>query len=220
MQGHRQRLRERFLKAKPGTLQDYEILELLLCTIIPRRDVKPLAKDLLKQCGSLGGVINLPPSKLLYISGVGESVVAFFKLLKETANALSKEQIMDKPILSSTSKILEYIRISIGYKTTEHLLALYLNARKHLIAEETHDYGTVNGVGVYPRELLKAAIYHDASYVILAHNHPSGATKPSQADITLTSVIQKTLQAAEIVLADHIIISPSSSFSFCAHNMI
>lgn len=218
--GHRERLKTKFLNNKAESFYDYEMLELLLFHAIPRKDVRPLAKILLKEFGNMSNVINANPLKLSQIPGVGPSVMGLFKLIKEIVFMVNKEQIVDQPFLDSAPKMMEYLRTKIGYQTTEYFVALYLNHRKKLIAEEINEYGTISGISMYPREILKSAIFHDASSVIVAHNHPSGYTRPSKTDVEMTLSLQNTLKTAGINLVDHIVVSKFSNFSFKINNMI
>ncbi|MCH9753989.1 MAG: DNA repair protein RadC [Alphaproteobacteria bacterium] len=218
--GHRDRAKEKLLKSKASSLSDYELVELVLFYSIPRKDVKPLAKKLIKQFGNVGNVVNAPIQKLDQIPGVGKSTIVLLKLLQSIIREVSKEQITDKPVINSWDQLIIYLRANIGYKTTENFHTLFLNSKNILIEDETHDHGTVNSIGVYPRELVKSALYHDASSVILVHNHPSGITKPSKADISLTDEILKALDAVGITLIDHVIISKNSYFSFKANKLL
>lgn len=212
--GHRLRVKNKFLKTKPGILQDYEILELLLFYSIPRKDVKPLAKTLLKQFGNLGNLINCPTPKLAKITGTGQTTIILLKLIKEILFIINKEQIVKKPILNSWEKLISYLRANIGYSSTENMKVLYLNTKNILLGEELYDLGTINRICIYPREILKAALYFEANGVILVHNHPSGITTPSKQDINFTTAIKNTLQVLDITLIDHVIISANSEFSF------
>ncbi|NRA73250.1 MAG: DNA repair protein RadC [Rickettsiales bacterium] len=217
--GHRLRAKNKFLKTKPGVLQDYEVLELLLFYSIPRKDVKALAKSLLKQFGNLGNLINCPTSKLTKMPGIGQTTITLIKLIKEILFITNKEQIIKKPILSSWEKLILYLRTNIGYSPTENMKVLYLNAKNILLGEELYDLGTVNRICIYPREILKAALYFEATGIILVHNHPSGITRPSKQDIDFTINIKDTLRVLDITLIDHVIISANSEFSFKSNSL-
>lgn len=218
--GHRKRLKDKLVRSNLGNLHDCEILELILFNSIPRKDVKPLAKLLLKKFGNLGKVINASPVSLMQINGIGESTIVLFKIFQESIYRITKEQILKKPIINSWEKLLEYLRSSIGYSGTENLYTLYLNNKNILITDEIHCHGTVSSISIYPREIVKAALYYDASSVILVHNHPSGVTTPSQLDKELTRSTQEALKTINVKLLDHVIISSSSYFSFKTHNLL
>jgi DNA repair protein RadC len=218
--GHRLRLKNKFFKTSADSLYEYEILELLLFYSIPRIDVKPLAKLLLHKFGNLANLFNAHPSKLSEIPGIGQNTIIFFKLIKETLLLTNKEQIIKKPILNSWEKLILYLRANIGYDSVETLKALYLNSKNILLGEAVYDSGTVNKICVYPREILKSALYYEATSVLLVHNHPSGMTKASKTDIDVTLAIQKALKTLDIILIDHVIVSPNNEFSFKANALL
>lgn len=217
--GHRQRLKQQLLRSNIGVFHDYEILEALLFYSIPRKDVKPLAKSLLKKYHNIGSLINLSSMELKK-NNLSESTIVLFKLLKEVTNEINKEKVMKKPVINSWSLLIDYIRSNIGYDNTECLNILYLNHKNILIVDETEKHGTINSVSIYPREILKKAVLHNASSIVVVHNHPSGITDPSKSDIQLTLDLQKILEPLKITLIDHIIISSSSYFSFKKHEII
>ncbi len=181
--GHRQRIREKLLSSKPDLVPDYEILEILLCMALPRRDTKVLAKELIAKYGSFAKVISAEHTSLLEITGVGQSVLACFQLVKEGATRLIKDEIINKPVISSWKSLLNYCRSLMGHIKKEVFLVLYLNNQNELIGEDLQDYGTVDQINIYPREIVKRALFFNASAIILVHNHPSGSTKASKADI-------------------------------------
>ena len=219
-EGHRARLKARLIQSNLGSVADYEILELIICLAIPRKDVKTLAKILINKFGSLGKVLNADPSLLTQISGVGPAVISTFRLFRETIASVTKEQITNGNILSSWDKMIEYVRSTMGYNATEQLRTLFLSNKNMLLADELQDYGTISSISIYPREIVKKAIYHSASAVILVHNHPSGSTKPSKADLELTEVTVRALGTIDVKLLDHIIIGSSSHYSFKGNHLI
>ena len=214
--GHRARLKDKLLKSDEN-LPDYEILELLLFNAIPRKDVKPLAKSLLHKYQTIGKIINLPLTEL---SSLPKAIHVLFKLMQATIARVNKEQIIANPVINNWNSLLTYIRTNIGYKNTECLKILFLNHKNILITEETIEYGTINSVAIYPREILKKAIFHNASSIVLAHNHPSGITTPSASDISMTQQVKEVLAPLNISLVDHIIISSNSHYSFKQNNLI
>jgi DNA repair protein RadC len=218
--GHRQRLRERFLKAKKGTTPDYEILEILLFASHPRGDVKPLAKDLIAKYGSLAKVLNAETEDLLRIKGMNESSVAQMRAVQEAAERLLKGDTEDKPILQSWKALLDYCRASMGHLTAEQFRILFLNHKNMLIADELQEAGTIDQTPVYPREVVKRALQLNASSIILVHNHPSGDTTPSKADIALTKQIQQAAATINVNLHDHLVVSAKGHFSFKTNGLI
>jgi DNA repair protein RadC len=218
--GHRARLKERILKATQGNIADYELLESILHLSIPRRDTKPLAKELIAYYGSFGKVIYASEDSLSQFKGIGNSTLAVFRIIQESVSRLTKEEIINKPIISCWKSLLDYCRSTMGHSSNEQFRVLYLDNNNALIADELQDNGTVNHVAVYPREIAKAALNHGAVAMILVHNHPSGNTKPSNADIELTKHIAQTANLLGISVHDHIIISSSSHYSFKAHGLL
>ncbi|MEI9931367.1 MAG: DNA repair protein RadC [Rhizomicrobium sp.] len=172
--GHRERLRERFTKGGANALPDYEMLELVLFAAIPRRDVKPLAKDLLTRFGSFAEVIAAPRDRLLEIDGIGENVVTQLKIIEAAALRLSKTKLIGKHALSSWQALLDYCKAAMARTVREEFRVLFLDRKNVLIADEVQSAGTVNHTPVYPREIVKRALEHSASALILVHNHPSG----------------------------------------------
>jgi DNA repair protein RadC len=218
--GHRQRLRARFLNSARGIFPDYELLELLLCMAKPRGDVKPLAKALLREFNSFSGVITATKEQLMSISGVGESVVASLKLVEEASIRLAKESVDKGDIINSWSSLISYLKTSMAFTSTENFRVLYLDKQNALIADELQDYGTVDSTPVYPREIVKRALHHEATALILVHNHPSGSVEPSEADIELTGKIHKALDAIGVIIHDHVIIGSSKYYSFKSNQLL
>lgn len=218
--GHRQRLRARFLKGGDDSVADYELLELVLFRAIPRRDVKPLAKQLLKTFGTFSGVLTAPPHRLKEIDGIGDSVVAEFKIINAAALKLAQGQIMDRPALSSWSSLLDYCQASMAYNSTEQFRILFLDRKNILIADEIQQEGTVDHTPVYPREVVKRALELGASAIILVHNHPSGDPTPSQADIDMTHQIIAAARPLKIDIHDHLIIGRGTHVSFRSSGLL
>jgi DNA repair protein RadC len=218
--GHRERIRDKLLNSKTGSLQDYELMELLLCIALPRKNTKILAKDLIHKYGSFAKVITSGAESLLEIKGVGPSVLACFKLIKESCARLSRQEILNKPLISSWQKLLDYCRITIGHLKKEVFMVIYLNNQNELIGEDLQEYGTVDQISIYPREIAKRALLLDASAVILVHNHPGGSTKASKSDIETTKQISNALSPFKILIHDHIIISDKSFLSFKSEGLL
>jgi len=212
--GHRQRLRQRFMKNGADALADYELLELLLFPALPRRDTKPLAKALLKRFGSFAEVISAEPADLRSVKGIGEAAVIALKTVQVAAHRLAHDDVIDRPVLASWAKLLKYCKVSMAYEKTERFRILFLNKKNVLIADEVQQTGTVDHTPVYPREIIKRALELGATAVIMVHNHPSGDPSPSRADIEMTKEVQDAAGKLGIVLHDHLIISKSGTNSF------
>ncbi|AHF83761.1 hypothetical protein RLEG3_18950 [Rhizobium leguminosarum bv. trifolii WSM1689] len=204
--GHRERLRDRFRELGDTALADYEILELLLFRLIPRRDTKPIAKALIERFGSLSGVFGAPQALLMEIKGVGEAVALDLKLISTVAHRTLKSELRSKQVLSSWSSVIQYCHAAMAHETREQFRILFLDKRNVLIADEVQGRGTVDHTPVYPREVVKRALELSATAMILVHNHPSGDPTPSRADIDMTKVIIDAAKALDITVHDHVII--------------
>lgn len=212
--GHRQRLRDRFIKGGATALADYELLELMLCMAMPRGDVKPLAKSLIAQFGSFANVLSARPEDLHKAKGLGEAGIAAIKIAEASAQHLSRERAMELPVIASWEQLIDYCRVRIGHLKNEELHLLFLDRKNRLIADECHQRGTVDHTPVYPREVIKRALELHASAIILVHNHPSGDATPSRGDIEMTRKIIEAAKAMDIAVHDHIIISQAGYNSF------
>jgi DNA repair protein RadC len=212
--GHRKRLRQKLLSGGPKSFADYEILELLLFGLIPRRDVKPLAKDLLKKFKNLFNIVNSEKEQLLSIDGTTENTYINFLLIRELMSRMLNEKIVDTNIISSWATLLDYLKISMGGLKIEQFRILFLSKKNCLIIDEVIASGTIDQAPVYPREIIKRALFHEAGAIILVHNHPSGSAKPSRADIELTNKIIDTCLSVNITVHDHVIIAGNEYFSF------
>ena len=211
---HRKRLRTRFMDGGAQAMPDYELLELVLFRAIPRQDVKPLARLLLDTFGDFNRVISAAPARLMLVKGVGESVVQELKIIEAASQRLMRAKVINRPILSSWSALVDYCHTAMAHRETEQFRILFLDRKNVLIADEEQAKGTVDHVPVYPREVVKRALEVNASALILVHNHPSGDPTPSEADITMTCQIQDACQALGLVLHDHLIIGKSRELSF------
>jgi DNA repair protein RadC len=171
--GHRERLRERALAGGLAALPDYEVLELWLFRAIPRGDVKPLAKALLARFGSLSGVLGATVEELKTVAGVGAAVALDLKLAHEAALRVGREAVGKRPVISSWSALLAYVKTALAHEAREQFRVLFLDKKNQLIADELMNRGTVDHAPVYPREVMRRALELSASAVILVHNHPS-----------------------------------------------
>ena len=201
---HRERLRQKFLTAGMAAFHEYEAVEFLLTCAIPRRDVKPQAKALLRKFGSLRGIVDAEIGDLERISGVGKKSAIVIKFIKEFAAFYLMQKAKEKPQIACTSELLDFVRMAMGGKKDEEFCVIYLDAQNQIIEFETVQQGIANQAVVYPRQVLEKALRKKASALILAHNHPSGHVRPSDADIRLTRTIQETARALDILIHDHI----------------
>lgn len=218
--GHRARLRERFLEAGGEHLPDYELLELILFSARPRGDVKPLAKRLLKEFGSFAKVMYADEAALRTIDEVGDATIAALKTIRISAQRMIKSEIADQPVIQSWSALMDYCKLAMGNNKVEEFRVLFLNHRHALIADEVMQRGTINHTPVYPREIVKRALELSAAAIILLHNHPSGDSTPSKADIDITQKIIEAAGTVNITVHDHVIISQSGYYSFKSFGLI
>jgi DNA repair protein RadC len=204
--GHRERLRARALAGGLGALPDYELLELHLFRSIPRGDAKPLAKALLARFGDLSGVLGASVAELKTVAGVGESVALDLKLLHEAALRIGRAPITRRPVISSWTALLAYVRVALAHEPREQFRVLFLDKKNALIADEVMGHGTVDHAPVYPREVARRALELSASSLILVHNHPSGDPTPSSADVEMTRQIVEALRPLRIVVHEHLVV--------------
>ena len=218
--GHRDRLRQRLLGSGAGALADYEILEFLLFSALPRQDTKPIAKALIQRFGSLGGVLAAGVAELRSVKGIKDSGAATFKAVLEAARRLSRERIVERPLLTSWQAVIDYCRLAVGHESLEQFLLLFLDRKNRLIADERQQRGTVDHTPVYPREVVKRALDLKASAIILVHNHPSGDPTPSRLDIETTKEIAAAASKLGSAVHGHIVIGAAGHFSFKSEGLL
>ena len=226
-QGHRERIKEKFLKNGIDGFAEYEILELLLTYCIPRKDTKPIAKELLNKFKSLDNIFKADFDKLSAIDGLGKNSIVFLKLIGDLPSIIYKDELKNKKLvdketlkISNKDILLKYLRNKIGYEEIEKFYVLYLSSSNEVIEFEENSVGTLDRSSVYPREIYKKIINLNAKSVILAHNHPSDNITPSKCDIELTNEMAKGLKNFGALLIEHIIITKNSYFSFLEEGLI
>lgn len=220
--GHRERIRDKYLKNGINSFQEYEILELLLTYAIPRKDTKDLAKNLLKKFGSIEKVITAKKEDLEEVEGLGKASISFLKLMGELPHIFYENSLRNTDIITIKSKenLLKFLRSKIAFEKIEKFYVLYLSNSNELIAYDEKSYGTLDKSAVYPREIYKDVLKYDAKAIILAHNHPSGSAKPSKSDMDITKEISNGLKNFDALLLEHIIITENSYFSFLEEGLI
>jgi DNA repair protein RadC len=218
--GHRQRMRQRLLKAGPDALADHEMLEMMLFIALPRRDTKPLARALLQRFRTFGGVLGAPPTELMAVDGIGEAGAAALKLVQAAALRMMRQDIAAQPVLATWDLLTRYLTAAMGHERTEQFRVLFLDGRNKLIADEIQGLGTINHAPAYPREVVRRCLELHASAVILAHNHPSGEPTPSREDIALTIEIMRAAALMGIAVHDHIIVGRGKWLSFREQKLI
>lgn len=218
--GHRERLRERFFAAGAEAMPDYELMELTLFAAVPRRDVKPLAKALIAQFGSFAEAIAAPRDRIQEVEGATPAVAAHLKIVEAAALRLAKTRVLGRPALTSWSALIDYCAAAMARNRKEEFRVLFLDRKNVLIADEVQSTGTVDHTPVYPREIVKRALDHAATALILVHNHPSGDPTPSKADITMTREVVDAARALGIMVHDHVIVGRSGHISFKALGLL
>ncbi|MBT3591090.1 MAG: DNA repair protein RadC [Candidatus Marinimicrobia bacterium] len=218
--GHRQRLRDKFLKSGLDGFHDYEIIELLLTLGTPRSDCKQPAKDVLKKFGSLKAVLEADPKDLKIIKGIGDKNVFGLKLSQDVARRYLSDRIIDKDYAQSSNDIIEYLQHNLRDKNKELFMVIYLNGRNQIIKMDELFKGTLNTSAVYPREVVKRALNNNAAALVFVHNHPSGNPNPSQDDISITKKLKEAALAIDVSVHDHLIIAGNDVYSFADHGLI
>ncbi len=212
--GHRDRLRQKLLKAGPDALADYELLELLLFFAILRRDTKPISRALVARFGSFANVLAAPPEALREVDGVGDAAIAIIKAAQAAGLRLLRAEVKDQPVLNNWERLIGYLTAVLAREPVEQFRLLFLDSKNRLIADEAQAKGTVNHTPVYPREVVKRALDLQATALILVHNHPSGDPTPSRADIDMTREVKAAAAVLGITVHDHLIIGNGRHLSF------
>ncbi|MGN7678787.1 MAG: RadC family protein [Anaplasma sp.] len=218
--GHRARLRERLICGKGNGLLDYEILELILCSARSRVDLKPVAKRLLEEFGTLARVLYADVNELKKVKGVGESSAAAILCVREALIRTLKGEIEDRVVVDEWQKLLDYLKLKIGNSNVENFYVLFLNKKYRVIADEIQNTGTVDETSLYVREVVKKSLLYGATSIVVSHNHPSGDPKPSKADMHITNKLQEACCSVNIVLVDHVIITPKRHYSFRTNGLL
>jgi len=220
-EGHRDRARQRFLKIGGEALEDYELLELALQMLLPRRDTKALAKELLLRFGSFSAVFAAPVARLEEVRGLGEVSRTNLKVIQAVAQRFARDGLnREQPILNSWQQLIDYCRAAMAFEDVEQFRVLFLDKKNRLIADEVQQRGTVDHAPVYPREVIKRALELGATALILVHNHPSGDPTPSAADVQMTRQIIDVTKPLGIAVHDHIIIGKAGHASMKALRLV
>jgi len=218
--GHRGRLKDKFLKGQGASMSDYEMLELLLFQALPRRDVKPLAKKLLKEFGDFNQLVNADRAKILSVSEATEGVYLQLRIVQEILSRVLSNKVKHQNVINSWGSLLNYLQFNMGALKLEQFRVLFLNKKNALIADEVMATGTIDQTPVYPREIIKKSLLHEAGAIILVHNHPTGNTDPSNADIDLTTQIVNACKTVNVTVHDHVIIGGGNYYSFKSNMLL
>ena len=215
-EGHRKRHKERYLKEGLEGFGDHEVLELLLFYCIPRRDTNTVAHKLLDRFGSLNAVLDADPADLQAVEGIGEHSAVLISLIPHIARRYELAAIGERPLLDSTAKAGAYAMALLKGVPVERFYLICLDSQCRVTCAALLQEGTINQAAVYPRMVVEAALRHRANSLILAHNHPGGVLKPSNADIRVTRAVMDAVKPLGIDVLDHIIVSNRGYFSFVA----
>ncbi len=218
--GHRQRLKERFLKSGLVGFQDYEIIELLLTLVIPYRDVKPQAKESIRRFKNLRGFLEAAPEELQQIKGIGPHSAFSIQVMQSVAREFLKQKSIEKEFCTSSQEIYDYFYHSMRDLRKEVIKVIYLNSQNQIIEIKDLSQGTVDSSYVYPREVIEGALRCNAVSLVLVHNHPSGNPEPSTSDKELTRNLTYLGSMMQIKLLDHIIIGDNKFYSFAGDGWI
>lgn len=220
LNGHRKRLKEKYLNSGADGLHKYEILELLLTYAIPRKDCKMIAKELLKEHKNFATIFSLTKEELMGMDGIGENSAILFNIINEILKTNFKEKLNKRYKVENTSELIEYLRARLSNKSKELFIIIFLDSQNRIIKDEILFEGTLDKNYIYPRELIKKIIFSNAKKVIFAHNHPSGSINPSRVDIKFTKKTNDILREIDVDLLDHIIVTNNGYYSFLENNLI
>lgn len=218
--GHRARLRARLIEGGSDALQDYEVLEMLLTLTIPRIDTKPTAKALIREFGSISKVFAASPNALMRVKGLGERSIAAVKIVHASCLWMLRDQAKQAPILASWQSLLDYLRADMAHNLNERVRVLHLDSKNTLIRDEIMSEGTIDSAAIHPRQVIGRAMELGTASIILVHNHPSGDTAPSRADIHLTRDIVDAGRKLGVEVHDHVIIGSEGHSSMRALGLL
>ena len=219
-EGHRERLRDKFLRSGLSGFHDYEVIELLLTLATPRKDCKTAAKQALRQFKSLQGVFEASPEELCEIPGIGPRNLLGIKLIKAVGDRYLEKRLLKKNPMTNSRDLYNYLYHNMRDKHRECFKVIFLDAKNNALATETLFTGTLTASSVYPREVILSALRHNAAALIFAHNHPSGDPAPSQDDITITRQLLTACRAVGITVHEHLIIGDNRYYSFADQGQI
>ena len=218
--GHRKRLRERFQKSGGEGMHGYELLELLLTYAIPRKDVKPYAKDLIKRFGSLSGVLDAGQKELEEVAKIGPISAILIRLVKEVCGFYLAEIMKGRDVLSSPQAVLDFARMKLSGFPHEAFMVVFLNAKNRVLDYKILQEGTVDRAVIYPRRIIEEALARHAAGIIFVHNHPSGDVQPSPEDKQLTRSLVEAARTIDLRVLDHLIVGKEGYCSFVESRLL
>ena len=218
--GHRQRVKNRVIKEGIDSFEDHQILELLLFYCVPMKDTNELAHQLISHYGSLSGVFDADPKDLCDKAGVTENIAILLSLIPALARRYQQGKFKEKAVLNSTTKAGEYTMALFTGRLNEAFYVICLDSQNKVNQATLLHEGTINEAPVYPRLIVETALRHQAASIILAHNHPGGSQRPSQADLDVTRRIRQATEAIAIPVVDHIIVAGDGYYSFAENRVL
>jgi DNA repair protein RadC len=214
------RPREKMLSLGPGALSDAELLAVLLRVGVAGKSAVDLARELLGHFGSITALMRASPAEVSKIKGLGPAKALQFQAALQLARRALDERLREPTALSNPSDVSDFLRLQLGGERAEVFMVLFLDAQNRLIRAERLFTGTLTQTSVYPREVVKAALAHNAASVILAHNHPSGVAEPSQADVSLTAALRAALALVDVQVLDHFVVTAGTAQSMAQAGLI
>lgn len=215
-----ERPREKLLQQGVGVLSDAELLAIFLRVGVTGKSAVDLARDLLTRFGSLNGIFSATLAEISQVSGMGTSKYAQLQAIFEMSRRALKEQMQSRDVLGSPQQVRDYLCLKIGGLAREVFMVLFLDAQNRVLAQEELFSGTLTQTSVYPREVVKRALHHNAASVIFAHNHPSGLAQQSRADETLTNALKQALGLVDIRVLDHFVVAGNNTLSFAEQGLL
>ena len=219
-EGHRQRLREKFMEGGLERFSDEEVVEFLLTLGTPRRDVKPQARKALKRFGNLSGVLSAPIEKLTQIEGIGQKNALYLDLVHQVAGRYLRDRARGKAFFGSSKAVFDYLFHSMRDLKREIFKVLFLNRKNELLSDEDVFFGSLTGSAIYPREVVTLALENRAAALVFVHNHPSGDPTPSNEDRNLTRDLVWASHLLMIQVLDHVIVGNNTYYSFADEGLI
>lgn len=215
-----QRPRERLIKEGAGALSDPELLAVFLRVGVKGSNAVELGSAMLRQFGSLNGMFGASLADFSQIPGLGPAKFAQLQAVMELAQRAIGEQLQVREAMGSPEAVKRYLRIHLGRQAHESFLVLFLDVKNRLITSDVMFRGTLTHTSVYPREVVKAALVHNAASLMLAHNHPSGSPEPSESDLLLTRALAQALALVDVRILDHFVVAGTQVHSFAEHGQI
>lgn len=215
-----ERPREKLLTKGPASLSDAELLAIFLRTGVQGRSAVDLARDLLTRFRRLADLFHASQENFCQMPGMGPAKYAQLQAVLEMARRALREDMEKRDVLKSPQAVRDYLRLALGGREYEVFAAVYLDAQNHVIAIEELFRGTLTQTSVYPREVVKRALHYNAASLILAHNHPSGLTEPSHADVVLTQRLKASLDLVDIRVLDHFVVGGGDAASFAEKGLL